>query len=411
MSRKYINRSGESVEVNDEHLEAALEIMEQLQKASPSRRVSWVNHKRMMQEEGFEDSDSNESYRQMMKFFRKSKGVLPTSKTLASMVSESKLESIKGAIGDLRFAQLETREDFNKLNKLKREYTKDILMVEELTRLLPSLKMSYTEYHPIVKKDETVRKMIAGFSDLHYGYTGQNLLNEYNPFIAEEVVMDYADKLILIGDKENVDEIHVVNLGDLIEGILRNQSMFDTNQTLMEQTVNATNLLIKFLVELSKHFKVKYSAIAGNHDRISKNAKENLERDTIMFVSNAIIKQYAELSNGLIEFVELDDEYFGLINVNGLNIACLHGDRTSVTSPNSLSNLSTMFGVDLDLVIAGHFHKFNVQEVGEGKYTAIFGSFKGIDDYSIRIGKTSERSQGIVLVDEDGEFEIRQVKL
>ncbi len=53
-----------------------------------------------------------------------------------------------------------------------------------------------------------------------------------------------------------------------------------------------------------------------------------------------------------------------------------------------------------------------MREVGEDRYIITFGSIKGSDEYSLKtLGVTSSRSQGLILVDEDGEFEIKKIKL
>lgn len=411
MSRTYINKKGDKIEVSDEHLDVALEVMEELQKLSPSRRVSWPKHKKMMAEEGFEDSDSNENYRCMIKQERKARGELPKAESMAEMITDSKLESIKSAIGDIKTAQLESREDFNRLNRVKREVTRDVLLVEAVKNTMKDIKFESVDYTPEYDDDQEIKKMLVGFSDLHYGYVGKNALNEYSPEIAEDVVEEYAEKIINIGRKNNVDEVLVANIGDIVEGMLRNQSMFDTQKTLMTQAVEATNIVIRFLVKLSKLFKVSYCGIAGNHDRIDKNKKENLSGETVMFVSNAMVKQFAELSENKIEYIDLMDEYMGVLNFGMNNILLIHGDRNNIKSPNILSQMSSMLDTNLDIVIGGHYHRFSVEEVGNGKEVAIFGSFKGIDDYSIKIGKTSSRSQGVILFDSVGNYEIRQVKL
>lgn len=411
MSRTYENKKGESIEVSDEHIDVAVEIAEELKKNSPSGRISWVNHKRMMEEEGFEDSDSNENYRCMIKTERKKRGILPKVEKYADMVVDSKLQSIKSAIGEIKENQLSAREDFNRLNKIKREWTRDILLVESVQEYLKGVEFTSVDYTPDFDNSKTVKKMVAGLSDMHYGYQGENYLNKYDPKIAEELLMKYADKLIEIGEKENVDEIYVENLGDLVEGNLRNQSIFDTQQTLMKQTVEATNVVLKFLVKLSKYFIVKYSGIAGNHDRITQNVKNNLSGDNVMVVSNAIVKTYCNASDSNVEFIDMEDDYFGFIEYFGRTILCVHGDRTPMFKDSTLAELSTMYGRDIDMIVGGHFHRHVVREVGDDKWMAIFGSIKGVDDFSIKIGKSSCRSQGIILFDPNGEFDIRQVKL
>ena len=412
MSRRtYTSKNGEEITVSDEHIKISLLLAEELRRQSPSGRISWVQHKKMMAQEGFDDSDSNENYRQLIKYARKEKGLLPSVAEHADLIATNKLESIKEAIGDIRETQLSAREDFNRLNKMKREWTRDILLIESIQNSLKDIEFISVDYTPSVDSSKSTRKIVAAFSDLHYGYVGENYLNKYDTEIAENVVMAYADKLIKIGQTENVDEIYVVNLGDLVEGNLRNQSIFDTQQNLMEQAVKATNLVIKFLVKLSQYFNVKYSAIAGNHDRLTQNAKDNLNGDDVIVASNAIIKTYCELSDSNISFIELQDNYFGFVRYFGLNILCVHGHQTAMFKDSTLSEMSSLLNTEIDVILAGHFHKYLVREVGNNKYMAIFGSMKGIDDYSIKIGKGSSRSQGILIIDTDGNFDLRQIKL
>ena len=91
----YKNREGVTVEVDTEHLSNSLRVYDELSKLSPSGRVSWARHKRMMEEDGFDDSDSSENYRQMIKAERKRQGVLPSREEIISLETSNKLDSVK----------------------------------------------------------------------------------------------------------------------------------------------------------------------------------------------------------------------------------------------------------------------------------------------------------------------------
>ena len=54
--RSFTNRTGDKVEVTQEHLDNALAIYEELSKNSPSGKVSWRKLKKMMIEDGFENA-------------------------------------------------------------------------------------------------------------------------------------------------------------------------------------------------------------------------------------------------------------------------------------------------------------------------------------------------------------------
>lgn len=410
----YVNLNNISVEVSDKHIETSIEIYEELKKKSPSGRVSWKVHKKMMEQAGFFDSEVSENYRCLIKRARAEYGTLPSLDKHANMIADNKIVSIKKAIGEIRETQLEAQNDFNSLNRLKREWTRELVLAETIDKAIDRLDFSSfgdLDYVPVAKDGRAVKSALVFLSDIHYGYVGKNFLNEYSPEIARHLIINvYAEKLIELFKKENVEKIHVVNLGDLVEGVLRNQSLFDTQKSLSEQAVDATDIIIQFLMKLSKHVKVQYSGIAGNHDRLNPNAKDNIVGDSVVFVSNAIIERVANHIDAF-DYVPLQDEYFGVISMGGKNIMVCHGDRTSVFKESVLAEQSQMIGIELDILVAGHYHKHFVKEVSGDKYVAIFGSIKGVDDYSIKIGKTSSRSQGVILFSPDESFEIKQIKL
>lgn len=101
--RYYTNSQGEKVEVTTYHLETAVELKLELQELSPSRKCNWNLHMKMMHEEGFNDSDVNESYRCMIKSYQKEIGKLSTLTKHADLIATSKLESIKNAVGEMYY--------------------------------------------------------------------------------------------------------------------------------------------------------------------------------------------------------------------------------------------------------------------------------------------------------------------
>lgn len=407
----YTNSKNEKIEVSDEHLKVAVTLYEELRKISALNGINWKKHKALMQQEGYNDSDCNEAYRCLIKRERKRLGILLTPEQVYSLDSNARLDTIKNQLGDLYSTRIETKEELNSLNKVKREITKDILIVEHIASCINGLNwsdlVSKLPKRKTYQKD-SIKEMVACISDFHYGYEGKTPYSQYNTKIAEQLLDEYADKLIDLIQNESIQAVTVVNLGDLVEGNLRNQSLFDTQKTLSQQAIEATELIIKFLIKLSQYTSVSYCGIAGNHDRLNPNAKENLRGDSVVIISNAIIQQFAKYTNQ-VTYIELEDEYYGILNICDYRIMLVHGDRTPIFKDSVLADLSIIHG-ELDLILAGHYHRHSIREVAIDKYVAIFGSIKGIDNYSLEINRTSSRSQGVVIIDEYG-FEIRQVKL
>ncbi|MGP1493832.1 MAG: metallophosphoesterase [Streptobacillus sp.] len=406
----YTNSNNQKIEVTDEHLSTSVALYEELRKTSTINGINWKKHKKLMEQEGFNDSDCNEAYRCLIKRERKRLGILLSPEQLSTLTAETKLDTIKEQLGRIYSTKFEAREELSSLNRAKREIARDVLLVESITNRLDQIQ--WKDIVKVLPKKPTEKRvskeMIACITDFHYGYEGKTPYSEYNPKIAEQLLDDYANELIRLIDKEDIQHVIVANLGDLVEGNLRNQSLFDTQKTLSQQAIDATELIIKFLTKLSQYTSVSYCGIAGNHDRLNPNAKENLRGDSVVILSNAIIQQFAKYTNQ-VKYIELEDEYYGILNVGDYRIMLVHGDRTPVFKDSVLADLSIIHG-ELDLILAGHYHRHSVREVAIDKYVAIFGSIKGIDNYSLEISRTSSRSQGVVIVDNYG-FEIRQIKL
>ena len=409
----YKNSDGETIPVSKEHLEVAVRIKEELQKASPSRRCSWFKHKQMMLEEGYEDSDVNENYRVLVKYYQKRKGTLPTAKQVADVHDKNTLQSIKNEIGNLNSAKLDMQDQGRKIRKLVRDTNKDMIFIEEVGDAIRGTQFIECK-NPVVLPDWESEKdtdMIVCLSDIHYGSHVDIAENYYDTDVARNLVLRYASKIIEQIKLNHVNRVDIVNLGDIVEhAYMRNQNLFDSEETLSEQVVHVTQIIIEFIQAIRNHVElITYRAIAGNHDRLQGDKNSNLNADHAVRVSNAIIKMWIQTAGSDLDFVETDD-YFASIDRRGYHFAFVHGDRDNLNNKNTLAKLSELHDTHFDAVLGGHVHHWTMQEVGMNRYQATFGSIKGIDDYSMRLGAKSSRSQGFILIDNDG-FDIRKMSL
>ena len=409
--RSYTNQDGDKVEVSDKHLDVSLKIYDELSKNSPSRRCNWKLHKKYMEEEGFYDSESSENYRQMIKFERRERGTLPKVESYADMVSTTKLQSLRNAIGEMHSETLETREERRELGRLKREINKDILLAEAIENSFSKIDFQVPRFTPIFNNEKKTKIMIAGLSDIHYGSEFNFEGYGYDTEMAKGLVMKYADKLLELAAKENVSEIRVVNLGDNIEGLyMRTSQAYNASRTIAEQVSEVSELIIDFLTRLSQYVKVTYSGIGGNHDRTNGDKDKNIWSDNMSNVINFAVQTFIKYSGSDIEFIE-SDPFHHIANPYKWRFLMVHGDLTPVKKPDVLSLQSSLYGHQFDALIYAHVHHFSMREVLENRYVASFGSIKGTDEYSLKtIQSTTSRSQGVIVCDED-EFEIRKINL
>lgn len=363
---------------------------------------------------GFYDSDSNESYRCLIKAVQKEQGSLPSVEKHADMLSSNKLQGLKEKIGELHYAKFAEQQERRELNKVKRDMSKGALVADSISNLVADMNFAELPKSKIYKNQvKSPSSLIICLSDIHYGADFSIPQNEYNPEMSARLLDEYAGKLIsFIKIRKDIIHVHVVNLGDSIEHAqMRQQNTFEVRKTVSEQVTEIARLIWKFLARLSEVAYVTYEGIAGNHDRLNGNYKNALTGDTASTLINQIIRSLAEVTDGRVEYVEAKDYYFTDIDLMGHSFAFVHGDKHKVDSNNSvLSKLGDIHNKHYDAVIAGHIHHYKMTEVGENRFQVNFGSFKGIDPYAVQQGFASSRSQGIIVVNKKG-YEIRRVTL
>ena len=394
---KYINRKGEDVFVTDEHVETAIELKIELQKESPSGRCSWVRHKRMMAEEGFEDSDSNESYRQMVKQEQKKRDLLPEAPKYADMVSDKKLESVRSALGEMYIAKRSTQNANRELNKVKREMADRILLFEDLKEHISEIDFSSLKGKKLPKLPKTDNEMLVTASDWHVGL----LTKDYNYEITLEKVEQYAQEVIHYADMFGVNTVHVAGIGDLLEGAyLRSTQAFEIEFTFSEQITKATEALFKLINFLSEELNVVYiGSIAGNHSRMfSKNFTLENNSDSAENIIDESIKSFITmLDNPRIEIEYHKQSNTEItININGRKVKAVHGDLLPKNG-DKITKLISSDNIEYDVLVFGHYHNVNIAERNHDKMEIGTGSLYGTDGFSKMLGHETIASQTIIV--------------
>jgi hypothetical protein len=412
--RSFTNREGERVTVSEEHLSTAVKIKKALQDASPSRKCSWVLLVNLMEQEGFYDAENSENYRSMIKYHQKSLGELPTAAAHAELVSGNKLESIKNMVGELAYEKRETQHILKEYNKTKRELMDYSLMAEQVGAAFANHDWSkYSMKTPSLRHSATGKKMIACLSDMHIGALVNTAINRFNYEVALERLTEYASHLILNAKDNDISEIHVVNLGDVVEhSNMRYGQAYHSEFTYSEQLPLASDAIIKFLVLLAEEgFSVSYSGIAGNHDRANDKDK-NIHGDHAVKPINHMVKIFcdnAKLDN--LKYAPAFDDYSHRLTVNGIHFKFVHGDLDSCKDEKLVAKHSDLDRMDYSAIVSGHVHHFRDLEVGLRKRIIVFGSLKGPDDYGEKIRKLSVASQGFITVDADGKIDVKRIEL
>jgi predicted phosphodiesterase len=417
--RFYTNKKGETIEVDNDHLDTAVRIKQELQRTSPSMKCSWSLHKKMMINEGFDNSDTCESYRQLVKNYQRSIGELPPAPKYAEMVSAGQLESLKQEIGELAWQKREVQTEARRLGKIRRDLIDEGMFVSEVTMAIKNV-FSQVKFDEILNHtfspipDHNGTRIVALISDWHIGADVDVEGNRYNFEIAQQRINEYTEKLIAIATEKKVYRIDVVFCGDMVEGsYMREGQSYGIEFPVSEQMARGGQLLIELLTKLSARFFTVYRGFAGNHDRMNQKDKNgNIYGDTAMVVVNKIVKVFVEASKiQNLMYVDTHPYHAKLLDVNGRNIKLVHGDHEKVADKRKLGKHSVNDGIVYDVIAYGHVHFFCVVEVGLDKIDLIVGSTKGSDDYSETLGLGSAPSQAVLIISEDGDMEAKRIRL
>jgi hypothetical protein len=406
-TRSYTNKEGMTVTVDLEHLEKAVEVKLELQDKSPSRRISWFEHKRVMEEEGYGNSDTSESYRCLVKDYQKRTGRLHNLTTHAELVHTSKLDAIKRTVGDFRFEKQANQDILREINKIHRDLSRTAVLADEFRNvLLDDIDFSVPHYIYEPRLQNSKNKAILVITDWHIGVVVDDCVgNYYNFEIAtkriEHLIKETLDYCKLYG----VNDLHVIGLGDWIEHqYMRDNQSQDCEFSPSLQIAKAKKLIFKLLVNLSEYVNVSYASIAGNHDRFEGNKNKSFDDDNANVVIVEGLKDLLELVNtDRINLLDIAPDAKEIrLDVNGKKFKFVHGDKDRGGMKKRLKDHISNHNEFIDYFIHGHLHNFYVQDDDNGRMIIGVGSTMGKNNYSKEIGSTTDASQALIIVREDG---------
>lgn len=237
---------------------------------------------------------------------------------------------------------------------------------------------------------------ILCISDWHYGIQINNFWNKYNPEIAKQRIAKLRDEVIAKGLANGVEELYVVNLSDMICGRihlgLRLESRFDV----ITQTMEVSEILAEFLIELAKYFKVHYYDCLDNHSRLEPNKKDAMDLESLARIIPWYLKE--RIGDVISIHDNVYDEEIISFRCKNYDIIAVHGDHDAPGKV--ISNLSLMTHRHYDLVLTAHLHHFSADEQQETLVVSN-GSLMGTDTYAKNLRLSSKPSQNFIIVTDE----------
>lgn len=289
----------------------------------------------------------------------------------------------------------------NEVKYWKKKYTDSLDVINDKNSQLEVLASLNTvpDNDPIKSASKKVREVVPVIvaSDWHIeekvSAAITNGKNEYNPEIAEKSVRQFFDNAaVLVNQAKMTSKVNTVVLaflGDIINGVLRNEDLQTNAETPIDATVTARALIykgIKHLVKLTG-CNLRVVCLVGNHGRITEK----------IFPSNQVHQSLEYLIYKTIErdfrddpkvTVEVPETWYYIMDIFGVLVRFHHGHvfkfnggigGIAVPVQRKISQLNQIERADLD--VCGHFHSMQTFN-----NCILNGSLVGANGYSMSLG-------------------------
>ena len=274
-------------------------------------------------------------------------------------------------LNELDSKKLEIQKERYKVQATKLELNRSLRQESRFELFYENIRDSIIALDPpefkILKGQNTKKKYVLGTGDYHYGAKFKSENNEYSREIFKQRLEELLAELVLEIDKNNINEIKMINVADSIQGLLRYTDLQINDIAVVDCVVEVSRLIAEFLKQLSVHCIVEYyHCPAANHSqtrplgsKASEIATEDMERIIVNYVSDLLIK-----NDRVKVFTDLNKEYVEL-NIFDFKAIVLHGHQIK-SVPNVIKDLSNLHRKFYDYAFLGHRHSANEIIVGEG---------------------------------------------
>jgi hypothetical protein len=240
--------------------------------------------------------------------------------------------------------------------------------------------MESFQYKPHTSIRNLEKEAVLLLSDLHIGVDIDASFNKYNSEVAQKRVNKLVDETIHYCKINNVKKLNVINLGDLIHGLIHITARIEEQFGVIEQVMVASEIISKALNRLQEAAPtVTYRSCTDNHARTVADKGQAIEKDNFGRLVDWYLHE--RLKDTKIEFCEdnLEPDLGGFRLDDGRFAMFAHGH---LDNPNTVFQNWVSFTKEfVDFIFLGHYHNERVKSFNETK-VFINGSIVGPEDYA-----------------------------
>lgn len=295
----------------------------------------------------------------------------------------------------LKKERIKLSEERQQLNAFVRTISREETLKEIALSIAEKIKEKrLLEYKPSNSEVQTRKSAIVLLSDWHYGLEVTLGNNKYNPEIMVDRLNTLLSETLFVIEKEQVEEVVIVNLGDLISGNIHLPLRIQNRVDIITQTIEVEMLLADFISTIANKVpKLKYCSVTDNHSRFNANKKESLQAESFVRIIDWVLeKDLKDFTN--IEFLPNNlSEDITVFNVQGHTVVGVHGDKDGT---NAIEKLTSYLNTKIDLLVSAHLHHFESKEHNH-TMQVINGSLIGTDEHANKLRLNAKPSQSIII--------------
>lgn len=319
---------------------------------------------------------------------------------------EDKIVEIERAKEELRNERIKIQTANLEYNANARAEARSELFNEQIVQAINRLEPIQVKHitHKLYNQGKTGLLCI---SDLHAGstYEIKGLYNEIVNSYSFEIMQDRLWKLIglIEADYVEYDNIIVGICGDLFENMLRMTSLTKLKESVIDTVIKTSEFLCQWIGELQQRLEtnVRVVTVGGNHDTCSfLGSKPRFEEENL----TKLVTKFMQIRFENNPHVTIDPfTDVAVVNIQDVSVMIEHGEDSNLQT--TLEYFSNLYNIDIDEVIAGHFHRpenkaIGVTEFGDRMIYRV-GSICGVDSYSKRLRKAARPSAYFALYEKD----------
>lgn len=248
----------------------------------------------------------------------------------------------------------------------------------------------------------TKNDAILCVTDWHLGMVTDNIWNKYDIETCIDRVGELYYKARNYLRLHNVDTLHIMVLGDLINGSIHSTVRVASEEDTCDQLMHAAELLAELISKLSDSVnKVHVYSTYGNHARTVQKKEDSIHSDNMEKIIPWWLKW--RLKDNAKVVVE-DNNYHEFIyfNIKNHGVVGVHGDLDSFkklgVDMHTLFN--KQFGLNIEYVFSGDKHHFESVDC-YGIENVLVSSLCGTDNYANNKRLYSKAGQTLCIFNEE----------